>query len=202
MAGEAWGRQNIKVLLVLFLQKKNILLDCLFAHHRSHQCRLLPPAFSAAIDARFACRSGHEVIGVSADGALLDDARAEGFRIEALPLVRSLSPAAQWRAFLALVSTFPQGESPILVHAHMPISGFLASDWRRGRRGCRGLPIRAMGFCSISRGPWLRQGCELRDGVPGWSGHGCFHDRLARRKQKTLGRLHISRSTGRHWKWP
>ena len=68
---------------------------------------------------------GHEVIGVCADGRLLDEVRAEGFRLAALPLARSLSPRAQWRAFLALRRLF-RDERPDLVHAHMPISGFLA----------------------------------------------------------------------------
>ena len=68
---------------------------------------------------------GHEVIGVSADGPLLEVARAEGFRIVALPLARTVSVRAQWRAFRALVKIF-RTERPDLVHAHMPISGFLA----------------------------------------------------------------------------
>ena len=68
---------------------------------------------------------GHEVIGVSADGALLDVARAEGFRIEAVPMARSLSPRAQLRAFRALLALF-RAEKPDMVHAHMPLSGFLA----------------------------------------------------------------------------
>jgi glycosyltransferase involved in cell wall biosynthesis len=68
---------------------------------------------------------GHTVIGVSADGPLLEVARAEGFRIVPLPLERSMSPMAHWRAFRALVRLF-HSERPDLVHAHMPISGFLA----------------------------------------------------------------------------
>ena len=68
---------------------------------------------------------GHEVIGVCADGALLAAPRAEGFRIEAMPLARSVSLAAHWRAFRALLRLF-RDERPDLVHAHMPISGFLA----------------------------------------------------------------------------
>ena len=68
---------------------------------------------------------GHEVIGVCADGALLADVRAEGFRVVTPPLARSLSPVAQWRAFRALLALF-RAEKPDLVHAHMPISGFLA----------------------------------------------------------------------------
>jgi glycosyltransferase involved in cell wall biosynthesis len=68
---------------------------------------------------------GHEVIGVSAEGPLLDVARAEGFRIAPMPFARSLSPRAQWRAFRALVA-FLRAEKPDIVHGHMPISGFLA----------------------------------------------------------------------------
>jgi glycosyltransferase involved in cell wall biosynthesis len=68
---------------------------------------------------------GHEVIGVCAEGAFLELPRAEGFRIEPLKLERSVSLAAHWRAFRALVRLF-RAERPDLVHAHMPISGFLA----------------------------------------------------------------------------
>ena len=68
---------------------------------------------------------GHDVMGVCADGPLLAEPRAEGFRIVALPLERRVSPLAHWRAFRAMVRLF-RAERPDLVHAHMPISGFLA----------------------------------------------------------------------------
>jgi glycosyltransferase involved in cell wall biosynthesis len=68
---------------------------------------------------------GHEVIGVSADGPLLQFARDEGFRVAPMPLQRSLSLLAQARAFAALLALMRR-ERPDLVHAHMPISGFLA----------------------------------------------------------------------------
>ncbi len=68
---------------------------------------------------------GHEVIGVCAEGAFLAGPRDEGFRIEPLKLERSISLLAHWRAFRALVRLF-RAERPDLVHAHMPISGFLA----------------------------------------------------------------------------
>ncbi len=68
---------------------------------------------------------GHQVVGVSADGPLLDVARAEGLRIVALPLARSVSPLAQVRALRSLIRLF-RAERPDLVHAHMPISGILA----------------------------------------------------------------------------
>jgi glycosyltransferase involved in cell wall biosynthesis len=68
---------------------------------------------------------GHEVVGACAEGPLLDDVRAEGFRVIAVPFVRRLSPLAHLRAFRSLVAIL-RAEKPDLVHAHMPISGFLA----------------------------------------------------------------------------
>jgi glycosyltransferase involved in cell wall biosynthesis len=68
---------------------------------------------------------GHEVIGACAEGRFLEAPRAEGFRIVEIPFERRPSPLAHWRAFQALVRLFRE-EKPDLVHAHMPISGFLA----------------------------------------------------------------------------
>jgi glycosyltransferase involved in cell wall biosynthesis len=102
---------------------------------------------------------GHDVIGVCADGPLLADIRAEGFRVETVPLVRRLSPLAQWRAFLALVALLRR-ERPDLVHAHMPISGFL------GRLAARiaGVPHIAYtchGFLFNQPAPWPRRAAAL-----------------------------------------
>src|SRR4029079_9731363 len=68
---------------------------------------------------------GHEVIGACAEGPFLDAPRAEGFRIVAVPFERRTSLLAHWRAFCFLVRVFRE-EKPDLVHAHMPISAFLA----------------------------------------------------------------------------
>jgi glycosyltransferase involved in cell wall biosynthesis len=68
---------------------------------------------------------GHEVVGACAEGPLLADVRAEGFRVIAIPFVRRVSPLAHLRAFRSLVAIL-RAEKPDLVHAHMPISGFLA----------------------------------------------------------------------------
>jgi glycosyltransferase involved in cell wall biosynthesis len=102
---------------------------------------------------------GHEVVGVCADGPLLADARGEGFRVEALPLARSLSPVAQWRALRALYRLF-RAERPDVVHAHMPISGFLA---RLAARAA-GVPCVAYtchGFLFNQPGPWPRRAASL-----------------------------------------
>ena len=68
---------------------------------------------------------GHEVVGACAEGPLLADVRAEGFRVIAIPFVRRLSPLEHIRAFKSLVAIL-RAEKPDVVHAHMPISGFLA----------------------------------------------------------------------------
>ncbi|HEY0183426.1 MAG TPA: glycosyltransferase family 4 protein [Rhodopila sp.] len=68
---------------------------------------------------------GHEVVGACAEGPLLADVRGEGFRVIPIPFVRRLSPLAHLRAFRSLVAIL-RAEKPDLVHAHMPISGFIA----------------------------------------------------------------------------
>ncbi|HQT78627.1 MAG: glycosyltransferase family 1 protein [Rhodospirillales bacterium 20-64-7] len=68
---------------------------------------------------------GHEVVGACAEGPLLATVRAEGFRVIPVPFIRRLSPVAHVRAFRALVAIL-RAEKPDIVHAHMPISGFLA----------------------------------------------------------------------------
>jgi glycosyltransferase involved in cell wall biosynthesis len=98
---------------------------------------------------------GHEVIGVSADGPLLDIARAEGFRVVPLPMARSLSPCAQWRAFRALFALF-RAERPDMVHAHMPISGFLARLAARVA-GVRCVAYTSHGDLYNQPGPWPRR---------------------------------------------
>jgi glycosyltransferase involved in cell wall biosynthesis len=98
---------------------------------------------------------GHHVIGVCADGALLRDVRAEGFRVETPPLARSASPVAQFRAFMALVRLF-RAEQPDLVHAHMPISGFLARLAARVA-GVPRIAYTCHGFLFNQPAPWPRR---------------------------------------------
>ena len=102
---------------------------------------------------------GHEVIGVCADGPLLADLRAEGFRIETPPLERRISPAAMWRAYRALARIF-RTEKPDLVHAHMPISGFLARLAAR-RAGVPRIAYTCHGFLFNQPGPWSRRAASL-----------------------------------------
>ena len=102
---------------------------------------------------------GHEVIGVAAEGPLLADIRAEGFRVEPAPFVRRVSPLAQWRAFRALVALLRR-ERPDLVHGHMPISGFLArlAAWAAGAPR---IAYTCHGFLFNQPAPWPRRAASL-----------------------------------------
>jgi glycosyltransferase involved in cell wall biosynthesis len=102
---------------------------------------------------------GHATIGASADGPLLDIARDEGFRVVAVPLRRSLSPVASWRALVALRALI-RAERPDLVHAHMPISGFLARLAAR-LEGVPRVAYTCHGFMFNQPGPLWRRGLGL-----------------------------------------
>ncbi|MDI2091564.1 glycosyltransferase family 4 protein [Commensalibacter oyaizuii] len=67
---------------------------------------------------------GHEVIGVCAEGELLKDIRKEGIPVIAVPFIRSYAVWGQLKAFWAIYQVIKR-EQPDIVHAHMPISGFL-----------------------------------------------------------------------------
>ena len=102
---------------------------------------------------------GHEVVGACADGDLLHEVRAAGVRVVPVPMARSLSPVAQLRAFRALLALI-RAERPDLVHAHMPISGFLA----RAAARCAGVPHVAYtchGFLFNQPGPLPRRAAAL-----------------------------------------
>ena len=99
---------------------------------------------------------GHEVIGVCADGPLLAAVRAEGFRVETVPMARSYSPRAQWRAYHALLDLIRR-EKPDLVHGNMPISGFLARLAGRAA-GVPKIAYTCHGFLFNQPGPWWRRG--------------------------------------------
>ncbi len=108
---------------------------------------------------RGARERGHEVVGVCADGPLLDRPRAEGFRIVAMPMARSLSPRAQWRALRALIALL-RAERPDLVHGHMPISGFLARLAAR-IAGVPRVAYTCHGFLFNQPGPLWRRAASL-----------------------------------------
>jgi glycosyltransferase involved in cell wall biosynthesis len=102
---------------------------------------------------------GHEVVGLCAEGPLLDLPRAEGFRIIPVPMARSLNPIAQARCLAALTRVFRR-ERFDLVHAHMPISGLLARAAARAA-GVPRIAYTCHGFLFNQPGPWWRRGLAL-----------------------------------------
>ena len=102
---------------------------------------------------------GHDVIGGCADGPLLDDVHAEGFRIVTIPFERRISPLAHLRAYRGLRRMLRE-EQFDLVHAHMPISGFLARMAAR-RAGVPRIAYTCHGFLFNEDGSWLRRGASL-----------------------------------------
>jgi glycosyltransferase involved in cell wall biosynthesis len=108
---------------------------------------------------RAARERGHEVVGVCAEGRLLDSVRAEGFRLRVVPFERSLSPRAHLRAFLRLLAIIRE-ERPDMVHAHMPISGFLArmAAWWAG---VPRIAYTCHGFLFNQQGSWARRKAGL-----------------------------------------
>jgi len=102
---------------------------------------------------------GHDVVGGCADGPLLADVRGEGFRVITIPFARRLSPWAHLRAFRDLVALL-RAEQPDLVHAHMPISGFLTRLAAR-IAGVPRVAYTCHGFLFNQPGPWPRRAASL-----------------------------------------
>lgn len=108
---------------------------------------------------RAARARGHEVVGVCADGQLLELVRAEGFRVVPVPFERSFSPTAHLRALRHLIALM-RAERPDLVHAHMPISGFLARVAAR-IAGVPRVAYTCHGFLFNQRGSLVRRATGL-----------------------------------------
>ena len=133
---------------------------------------------------------GHEVVGICAEGRLLDGVRAEGFRIVSVPFARRLSPLAHVKAFRDLVLLF-RTERPDLVHAHMPISGFLARLAAR-IAGVPRVAYTCHGFLFNQDGSWQRRAGSV---AMEWIG-GRFTDvymTVSTSEAADALRLHISR---------
>ncbi len=69
-------------------------------------------------------QAGHEVVGVSCDGPLLDEIRQRGIRVVPIPFVRSANPIKNARALISLVSLFRRERFDV-VHVHTPVAGLI-----------------------------------------------------------------------------
>ncbi len=102
---------------------------------------------------------GHTVIGICADGPHLEAVRAAGFCTIPVPMARSLSPSAQWRALHALLAVLRE-QRPDMVHCHMPISGLLGRLAAR-LTGVQIIAYTCHGYLFNQPGPWWRRGLSL-----------------------------------------
>lgn len=135
--------------------------------------------------------AGHDVQGACAEGAHLAPVRDEGFTVHAVPMARSLSPVAQYRAFMALVRLIRQ-EKPDLVHGHMPISGILARFAAR-LCGVRVVAYTCHGFLFNQPGSWRRR---LLSVLLEWAA-GRITDlymTVSREEARDARRLHLNRN--------
>lgn len=108
---------------------------------------------------RAARARGHEVVGMCAEGPLLQVARDEGFRIIPVPMERSLSPRANLAAYRAIRAALA-AERFDLVHAHMPIAGMLARLAARAA-GVPRVAYTCHGFLFNQPGPLWRRGLSV-----------------------------------------
>lgn len=77
--------------------------------------------------------AGHDVVGVCADGPLLEKVRTRGIRVEPVAIARSLNLARHFRAYRALVKFFKRERFDV-VHVHTPVAAMIgrAAAWRAG----------------------------------------------------------------------
>lgn len=77
--------------------------------------------------------AGHEVVGVCSDGALLDEVRADGFRVETVTIERNYNLRSHARSAAALIKLF-RAEKFDIVHVHTPVASLVGryAAWRAG----------------------------------------------------------------------
>lgn len=104
---------------------------------------------------RAEAEAGHEVVGICADGPLLDDVRTAGFRVETVAFERSFNLSAHRRAYRALLPLLTR-ERFDMVHTHTPIASVIGRLAAR-KAGVGTIVYTAHGFYFHDRMPaWKR----------------------------------------------
>ncbi|MEZ5670768.1 MAG: glycosyltransferase family 4 protein [Alphaproteobacteria bacterium] len=97
--------------------------------------------------------AGHEAVGICAEGPLLADVRAAGFRVETVPFERSFDLRAHRRAYRALLPLLARERFDI-VHTHTPIASVI------GRMAAR--------KAAVPRIVYTAHGFYFHERMPGW----------------------------------
>ena len=103
--------------------------------------------------------AGHEVVGVCADGDLVDKVRAQGFRVETVGLTRQIDFGDMSRAYRELVALF-RDERFDMVHVHSPIAALLGRAAAR-RAGVPRIVYTAHGFYFHDRMAWPKRAVHI-----------------------------------------
>ena len=99
--------------------------------------------------------AGHDVVGICADGPLLDPVRAAGFRVETAPLARSFNLLRAARSFLGLYKLLRR-ERFDMVHVHTPAAAFVGRIAAR-LAGVPRIVYTAHGFYFHEHMPWPKR---------------------------------------------
>ena len=134
---------------------------------------------------------GHEVVGVCAEGDLVDAVRAEGFRVETIPLVRSVDPIRNMRSGIALRKFFAR-ENFDLVHVHTPAAAFVGR-MAAARAGVPRIVYTAHGFYFHENMPFpKRQAHIAAEWLAGRATHTLFTQ--SEEDAETARRLNLCRT--------
>lgn len=99
--------------------------------------------------------AGHDVVGICADGPLLEPVRAAGFRVETAPLARSFNPLRALRSFHGLYKLLRR-ERFDMVHVHTPAAAFVGRIAAR-LAGVPRIVYTAHGFYFHEHMPWPKR---------------------------------------------
>lgn len=102
---------------------------------------------------------GHEVVGVSSDGPLIENVRQAGFRVEPVRIDRSYNLLRHLRSARTLKRLF-RDEDFDIVHVHTPVAALVGryAAWRARRRGRPRIVYTAHGFYFHEHMPVLKRG--------------------------------------------
>jgi glycosyltransferase involved in cell wall biosynthesis len=99
--------------------------------------------------------AGHDVVGVCAEGALTEQVREAGFRVEPAPLARSFNPLRALKSFVGLYRLLRR-ERFDLVHVHTPAAAFVGRFAAR-LAGVPRIVYTAHGFYFHEHMPWPKR---------------------------------------------